>query len=271
MINDKKPSAISFKKTALIGALSFFILGLSGCNEDAANDKYVEDAVETTPKSIEKTEVNTIENPVEVVEENQKTELVKPTKSVEENFNPEQNYTNQETNETATGVDRKTNNSLVPDAKKSDVSIEKNGEIITALRNIYVVDGDTLYGENKMGEQMKIRLTGIDAPERDQMLGDVSKLSLKDCVDQSPDIRVIVQAKNETDKYERALGKVMAGDVDCNLWQVGSGMAWFYRQYSSQLGAGDAAKYEAAEKAAKGMNAGIWMEDMQPAWEYRKK
>lgn len=271
MITNKKPSEISFKKTALIGALSFFLLGLSGCNEDAPNDNYVEEAAEPTSKLIEKTEVAAIEKPVVEVEENQKKAVVKPTKNVEEKPVFEQNYTNQGTNETGEGIDRKTNNSLVPDAKKSEVSTEVNGEIITELRNIYVVDGDTLYGENKMGEQMKVRLTGIDAPERDQMLGDVSKLSLQDCVDQSSDIKVIVQSENETDRYERSLGKVMAGNVDCNLWQVGSGMAWFYRQYSSQLGAGDAVKYEAAEKEAKGMNAGIWMEDMQPAWEYRKK
>ena len=245
-----------FKKTALVAAASLLMLSVSGCKDDSAQVDYSADIdskkpkVSTTPV-IKNESVGQIESDINI----NKTE-VKSDKEID--ISTEKNpFETQE----------KSDHSSIEKDNNTQVS---SGEITTELRNIYVVDGDTIYGENKDGNQVKIRMTGIDAPESDQLLGDVSKLSLQDCVDQTSDIKVVVQANNQTDKYGRTLGKVMAGDTDCNLWQVGSGMAWFYSMYSSQLGKGDAKLYEKAEKSAKEMRAGIWMEDMIPAWEYRK-
>lgn len=241
----------TFKRSLIFSAVSLITLSLAGCGEE---DRIPTNTTQSKVTSLSATTdkdfvgVGNTDTAKDVIEKT-------PITDIESNKNLESLAI-----KTVENYDKK------PKVSKSEV-----GEIETKLRNIYVVDGDTIYGENQDGEQIKIRMTGIDAPESDQLLGDVSKLSLQDCVDQSSDIKVVVQTSNSTDKYGRTLGKVMVGDTDCNLWQVGSGMAWFYKQYANQLGGNDAALYEQGEVEAKEMKAGIWMEDIEPAWEYRQK
>lgn len=88
---------------------------------------------------------------------------------------------------------------------------------------IAIADGDTLtvlHGR----EQVKVRLTDIDAPEKAQPFGQRARQSLAElCFHE--------QARVEDrgrDRYGRTLGRVWCAGVDANAEQVRRGMAWVY-------------------------------------------
>ena len=73
-----------------------------------------------------------------------------------------------------------------------------------------VADGDTITVLDATNTQHKIRLQGIDAPEKAQPFGQKSKQSLSQMV-QSKQVTVEYQKK---DKYGRTLGKVLHNGTD---------------------------------------------------------
>ncbi len=114
--------------------------------------------------------------------------------------------------------------------------------------------------------QHKIRLSGIDAPEKKQPFGNRSKESLSDL---AFDKTVNVET-SKRDRYGRQIGKVLVNGRDVNLVQVERGMAWFYRQYQREQSPNDRRLYEAAEDAAKADKRGLWRDaDPVPPWEFR--
>ena len=78
--------------------------------------------------------------------------------------------------------------------------------------------------------QHKIRLTGIEAPEKRQAFGNVSKQNL---VEQVAGQSVAVEWV-KVDKYGRKVGKVLLAGLDCNLVQVKRGLAWHYTKYQRE-------------------------------------
>lgn len=133
-------------------------------------------------------------------------------------------------------------------------------------RVVGVADGDTITVLDADKVQHKIRLSGIDAPEKKQAFGNRSKESLSDLVF---DKTVIVETEKR-DRYGRQIGKVLVEGQDVNLVQVERGMAWFYRQYRSELSANDRRLYEAAEDAARAGRRGLWRDtEPVPPWDFR--
>jgi endonuclease YncB( thermonuclease family) len=142
-----------------------------------------------------------------------------------------------------------------------------NAETITG-RVIGVTDGDTvtvLDGEN---QQHKIRLSGIDAPEKSQEFGNKSKQALSDC---AYDQHVTVEY-TKRDRYKRIVGKVVVSGRDCNLEQIRSGMAWHYKKYAGEQSAADRQEYADSELVAKASKIGLWSDpNAMPPWDYRKR
>ena len=261
MINKKNTKSEFFKKTAFSVSFLALCISLTGCKNESVDHSYSSEDVSNISQ---KNSTPTIKNSEEIQIESDEKIIENTSEKLEKNpFSQEELAKS----ELKSGINKE--EIVVPNNADNAEATEKT--ISINLSNIYVVDGDTVYGDNDKGTKVKVRMTGIDAPEITQLLGDVSKLSLQECLDQSSDIKIIVQSDNQTDKYGRTLGKVLAGNIDCNLAQVGSGMAWFYAQYADQLGGNDAVLYKQAELDAKEMRAGIWMEDMQTPWEYRRK
>lgn len=131
---------------------------------------------------------------------------------------------------------------------------------------ISVADGDTITVLDADKVQHKIRLAGIDAPEKKQAFGNRSKESLSDLVF---DKTVNVETEKR-DRYGRQIGKVLVNGQDVNLVQVERGMAWFYRQYQREQSPNDRRLYEAAEDAAKAGKRGLWRDvDPVPPWDFR--
>ena len=131
-------------------------------------------------------------------------------------------------------------------------------EIVSATCQ-YVMDGDTFRTEDKE----KIRLWGIDAPEKGQAYADEARSRLKElCEGQAVRLEM-----KDTDQYGRKVAIVWLGKKNINLQMVKEGMAWHYAHYAL-----DAADLAAAEKAARKARRGLW-KDKNPInpYEFRKQ
>ena len=145
-----------------------------------------------------------------------------------------------------------------------------SAEEISGFANI--IDGDTI----RIGEK-KIRLYGIDAPEKQQNCfknwisfgfiqfskeyncGKTSKIKLENYI-LNKKIKCISESK---DRYGRFLGICYLGNNDINKWLVRNGYALAYKRYSR--------KYEIQEKIAKEQKLGLWRGNFDMPWEWRKK
>ena len=133
---------------------------------------------------------------------------------------------------------------------------------------VSVADGDTIKVLDATKTQHKIRLQGIDAPEKAQAFGQKSKQSLSQLV-YNKQVTVEYQKK---DKYGRTLGKVILNGTDVCLEQIKLGMAWHYKQYKSDQPKEDRETYAQVEQTARIQAVGLWKDKMpNPPWEYRKQ
>jgi endonuclease YncB( thermonuclease family) len=141
-----------------------------------------------------------------------------------------------------------------------------NAETITG-RVVGIADGDTITVLDADKVQHKIRLAGIDAPEKKQAFGNRSKESLSALAfDRTVDVET-----SKRDRYGRQIGKVLVNGRDVNLVQVERGMAWFYRKYQREQSPNDQRLYDAAEDAARAGKRGLWRDaEPVPPWEFRR-
>ena len=134
-------------------------------------------------------------------------------------------------------------------------------------RVVAIADGDTITILDNTNTQYKIRLAGIDAPEKKQPFGNVSKKSLSDMVYGK---QVSVDYSKQ-DRYGRTVGKVIIDGVDANLEQVKRGLAWFYKKYQNEQPFEDRLDYLHAQEAAEQSKVGLWKEQAPIApWDFRK-
>lgn len=130
-----------------------------------------------------------------------------------------------------------------------------------------VMDGDTFKILDNTNTQFKVRLSGIDAPEKKQAFYDASKQSLSKLIF---DKQVKVDYK-KYDRYGRIVGKVIIDGTDANLEQIKQGYAWFYKQYQNELVLDDRLNYLHAHEAAEADRQGLWVDPKPiPPWEFRK-
>jgi endonuclease YncB( thermonuclease family) len=133
---------------------------------------------------------------------------------------------------------------------------------------VNVADGDTLTVLDNQKTQHKIRLQGIDAPEKSQPFGQKSKQALNQLV-HSQIVTVEFQKK---DKYGRTIGKVILNGHDVCLEQIKQGMAWHYKQYQSEQPKEDRETYAQAEQTARAQAVGLWKDKSPtPPWEFRRQ
>lgn len=134
-------------------------------------------------------------------------------------------------------------------------------------RVVGVADGDTITVLDADSVQHKIRLSGIDAPEKSQPFGNRSKQSLSDLVFS----KAVTVDTDKRDKYKRNVGKVLVDGVDANLEQVKRGMAWHYKAYEREQSATDRKVYADAENEAKAARRGLWADtEPVPPWGFRQ-
>lgn len=130
-----------------------------------------------------------------------------------------------------------------------------------------IADGDTLTLLDGARRQHRIRLDGIDAPERAQPFGQRARQSLAALAHE----REAVAECPKTDKYGRSVCRVFVDGVDVGLEQVRRGLAWHYVRYAHEQSPQARADYARAEELARSGRTGLWsMRDPTPPWEYRR-
>ncbi len=132
---------------------------------------------------------------------------------------------------------------------------------------VKITDGDTLYVIDANYKEHKIRLSGIDAPERKQAYGLASRKHLAFLV-AGKQVTVEYQKR---DRYGRIVGKVLLDGIDVCLEQVKAGFAWHYKKYQHEQSPEDQRLYADAEIRARNERLGLWRENNpMPPWEHRR-
>lgn len=133
---------------------------------------------------------------------------------------------------------------------------------------IGVADGDTVTLLDASKTQHRIRLDGIDAPERSQPHGQRARQSLAALAHGKP-----AHADcPKIDRYGRAVCRVTVDGVDVGLEQIRRGLAWHYVKYAHEQRAIDRITYARAESDARSTSLGLWsFSDPIPPWDYRRQ
>jgi len=128
---------------------------------------------------------------------------------------------------------------------------------------VSVSDGDTITVLQDSG-QHKIRLYGIDSPEKKQDFGQKAKQFTSRMVFKQ-EVRVVAY---DTDRYGRTVGVVYIGEKCLNEELVKNGLAWVYKKYCSDVFCNHWLKLEQEARANK---IGLWVYDNPiPPWEFRR-
>ncbi len=129
------------------------------------------------------------------------------------------------------------------------------------LRVVRISDGDTFTGLDSQNRQVKIRLHGIDAPEKAQAFGNVARKALGDLIEG----KTVEVQQVDKDRYGRVVANVHIGGTHVNRELVAKGLAWRYVQYDKK------GEFTQVEQAAKTARKGLWADaNPVPPWEWRK-
>ena len=109
-----------------------------------------------------------------------------------------------------------------------------------------VTDGDTIKILTPERQQVKVRLYGIDAPEKKQPYGTAAKRYLSDLI-AGKTVQIEELGK---DRYKRVLGIAYLDGKDVNEILVLNGYAWAFTKYSKI--------YESQEWQARSKGLGLW-------------
>ena len=136
-----------------------------------------------------------------------------------------------------------------------------------------IYDGDTFRVSNGNGE-IKVRLCGVDAPEKDQALGVESRDHLRSLIAKGNGRVILVET--DIDQYGRTIAEAFVptgnGDeeIHLNSQMVADGMAYVYPQYVGSCP--NAEPMRIAERAAQKGAQGVWANPLsQKPWEYRRR
>lgn len=127
-----------------------------------------------------------------------------------------------------------------------------------------MLDGDTVEMLEPGNQLTRIRLAGIDAPEKSQPFGQRSRQGLSSMVAQRP----VNVTGSETDRYGRLLGTIWLGMTDVNAELVRKGLVWAYRYHGKPA----RPDYAVLEAEARHQAVGLWSEPGQTKpWRWRSQ
>ena len=143
------------------------------------------------------------------------------------------------------------------------ISTVAYSQTIITGKVVGISDGDTITVlQNR--KQFKIRLYGIDTPEKSQDFGNKAKKFTSSLL-YKKQVRVV---QEDTDRYGRVVGIVYVGHVCANEEIVKNGFAWVYRKYCKKPFCLDWLEYENDAKESK---IGLWRHpNPMPPWDFRK-
>ena len=128
---------------------------------------------------------------------------------------------------------------------------------------VHVADGDTIT-VTRGSEKVKVRLYGIDCPERNQWYGQNAKsFTSAQILRKNVEITEI-----DVDRYGRIVAFVSIGDLIINRHLVGYGYAWVYHRYCIKPFCSEWSELEGKARKEK---RGLWKNtNVIPPWDYRR-
>ncbi|WP_314395559.1 thermonuclease family protein [Leptotrichia shahii] len=152
--------------------------------------------------------------------------------------------------------------------RKSKEKREVEPEILDGYQVLKVSDGDTINIQKVengkfVGEILRIRMYGMDAPEKTQDYGSESRQALEKLVTGK---NLSVEVKNK-DRYGRTVAIIYADGKNVNEEMVKTGNAWWYQEYAKKD-----AQFEEYQENAKQKKLGLFSrKGYTEPWNYRKE
>jgi endonuclease YncB( thermonuclease family) len=138
---------------------------------------------------------------------------------------------------------------------------QQEPELTLSGKVVGVADGDTFTLLLPNNTTKKIRLHGVDAPERGQAFGTVSRQRLSELVFQ----KGVSVVQTDTDQYGRVVGIARVEGLVVNEEMLRSGLVWHYTEYD------DNPRWAELEREARRKRVGLWSERAPVApWEWRR-
>lgn len=144
-----------------------------------------------------------------------------------------------------------------------------------------IADGDTLTARCPTGqpahphEQVRVRVAGIDAPERRQAFGARSKQAMSKLVYRQ-EVKLDCKKRDQykrlvCDVYVKSRPDARGYDMDAGLRLVTEGLAWWYEAFSHEQTPAQRREYAAAQAGAQQRRAGLWRDATPVApWLWRR-
>ncbi len=133
---------------------------------------------------------------------------------------------------------------------------------IVSGRVVSIADGDTVTVLDENNQQHRIRLAGIDTPERGQPFGQAAR----DAIGAMCFNRYVIVRVDETDRYGRLVGWIEVDGQSVNQRLLRDGMAWHYKQYNKSVTLAE------LEREAQQQRRGLWSDPNPIApWQWRKR
>lgn len=133
---------------------------------------------------------------------------------------------------------------------------EQTGKVIK------IVDGDTFDMLTEEKSTLRVRMNGIDCPERKQAFYQNAKNALAGFIF-NKEVKLFITGR---DRNKRIIATVYCNGTNINLAMIQNGYAWHYKKYSADT------VYAKAEQQARIAKKGLWRMDHPIApWDYRKK
>ena len=130
------------------------------------------------------------------------------------------------------------------------------------LKVVSVADGDTFTGVDGRHRKVKVRLHGIDAPEKAQPFGKTARRSLGEMIQG----KVVDVTPLDRDDYGRIVADVRVGGLSVNHTQVERGHAWRSPRHDTR------GEFIRVELAARQAGRGLWADRSPvPPWVWRKR
>ena len=136
-----------------------------------------------------------------------------------------------------------------------------------------VHDGDSFTFRGDNGRRLRIRVSGIDAPELQQPFADQSRRQLGEMLHGH---RLRIDPVKQ-DVYDRTVAKVWVLDqelppVDAALLLIEAGLAWHFVRYRADQPPADVPRYAQAERAARARRVGLWRDpEPEAPWDFRAR
>jgi endonuclease YncB( thermonuclease family) len=142
------------------------------------------------------------------------------------------------------------------------VSFYKPPLITITGKVVKVVDGDTFDVLDSSFKTIRIRMNGIDAPEKKQAFGEASRKQLASlCAG-----KVVRIVKYSTDRNKRWIADSYVDGISLSHRMVQEGMAWHFVKYSSDT------SLARLQQQARAKKIGLWSDPHAIApWDYRSK